>query len=260
MVHASVRSVGRVVGGPDQIHMAIQDTIGPDGTMMMVVASPEGTDEVGRGRLSADEEAELLEKQPPFEPDRSRADRSVGTLAEFFRSYPGTICSTAPARIAGRGARAEWLVRDQPWGYAFGRGSPFEKLVQARGQLLLLGSDHDEVTLMHYVEHITDFPGKRVARFQVPVLREGKRVWIPCEEFNTDGDGVHANWPDRFFALIVDDFIACHDGTPACAQGKVGQSVAALLDTESLVRHAAEIMVETAMRGWRKGNLLGRGR
>jgi aminoglycoside 3-N-acetyltransferase len=165
------------------------------------------------------------------------------------------VCSTATQRVAARGARAQWLVEDQPWDYAFGRGSPFAKLVENNGKLLLLGSDHDEVTLMHYVEHTTDFPGKRVARFRVPVLRDGVRVWVGCEEFNSDSDGAHANWPDCFFELLVDDFIACNAGTVRCNRGRVGESEAYLIDAAALVAHAAPIMVETATNGWRENNL-----
>src|SRR5215813_9701602 len=151
MVHASVRAVGKVYGGPDEIHLAIQDAIGPSGTMMMVAGCPDGFDDVGRGVLSPEEEAEILEKQPVFDPKTARANRDLGILAEFFRSYPGTVCSdSAPIRITARGSEAEWLTSDQPWNYGFGRGSPFEKLVERNGRLLLLGSDHDEVTLMHY--------------------------------------------------------------------------------------------------------------
>ena len=260
MVHASVRSVGFVYGGPDEIHLAVQDAIAPEGTMVMVVACPEGCDEVGRGRLTPEEEAELLRNQPPFDPVSSRADREVGTLAEFFRSYPGTVCSTAPARFAARGARADWVVRDQPWDFAFGHGSPLEKLVESDGKLLLLAPDHDTVTLMHYVEHVTDFPGKRIARFQVPVVRSGTREWVACAEVNSDGDGAHPNWPDRFFALIVDDFIACFEGTPECARGKVVEAEAILIDAPALVRHAAPIMIKTATQGWNEKNLLARRR
>ena len=61
MVHASVRAVGGVAGGPDQIHLAIKDAIGPDGTLLMYASCPDGFDEVGRGTLSPDVEAELLE-------------------------------------------------------------------------------------------------------------------------------------------------------------------------------------------------------
>ncbi|HEY4941545.1 MAG TPA: AAC(3) family N-acetyltransferase [Rhizomicrobium sp.] len=247
MVHASVRAVGPVFGGPDEIHHTVVDAVSPGGTMMMVTGCPDGFDDVGRGKFSAAEEAQILAHQPAFDPGATRADRSDGTLAEFFRSWPGTKYSDGVTmRIAARGARADWLTTDNVWNYPHGKGSPLEKLVAACGKVLLLGSDHDAVTLMHYAEHIADFPGKRIARYKVPLLRGGERVWLDCEEFNTSSAGCHANWPDRFFALIVDDFIARHDGTKLCARGKVGGSDAVLLDAAALVDHAMPIMVQTA--------------
>lgn len=32
MVHASVRAIGEVLGGPDEIHLAIKDAVTTDGT------------------------------------------------------------------------------------------------------------------------------------------------------------------------------------------------------------------------------------
>jgi aminoglycoside 3-N-acetyltransferase len=63
------------------------------------------------------------------------------------------------------------------------------------------------VTFLHYAEHVADIPGKRIARYKVPAEKEGLRVWKDMEEFNTAGDGVHPNWPDGFFAKIVDSFL-----------------------------------------------------
>ena len=64
MVHASVRSVGAVAGGPDQIHLALKDALTGDGTLMMYASCPDHYDDVGRGHLSADKEREILEKLP----------------------------------------------------------------------------------------------------------------------------------------------------------------------------------------------------
>lgn len=247
MMHASVRSVGMVHGGPDEIHLAVEEAVGPGGTVMMYVGCPDGFDDVGRRVYTREQEAEIIAHQPAFDPQTTRANRNFGVLAEFFRSFPGTICSAnAGARMAARGARAAWLTADQPRDYAYGRGSPLEKLCEAGGKVLLLGSDHDEVTLLHYAEHVAEFEGKRVARFQVPVMRDGKRSWVACEEFDTSGDGVHPNWPDRFFALIVDDFIARYAGTEICSQGLVGNSKSVLMDAARLVAHALPIMVAQA--------------
>ena len=103
MVHASVRSVGPVIGGPDEIHRAVVDAVSPDGTMMMVTGCPDGFDDVGRGKLSAAEEAQILAHQPAFDPAAARADRSNGTLAEFSALGPARSAATAP-RCASRRA------------------------------------------------------------------------------------------------------------------------------------------------------------
>ena len=141
--------------------------------------------------------------------------------------------------------RAQWLTSEHPLSYPFGPGTPFEKLVQARGKVLLLGSDHDEVTLLHYPEHVADFPDKIVVRYRMPLLRDGKREWVAVEEFDSS-NGAHASWPERFFALIIDDFIAKNRGTGLCTAGKVGDADSVLLDAAALVAFAIPIMERTA--------------
>ena len=65
MLHASVRAVGAVAGGPDEIHLALKDALTPGGTLLMYASCPEHYDEVGRGNLTGAQERELLEKLPP---------------------------------------------------------------------------------------------------------------------------------------------------------------------------------------------------
>jgi aminoglycoside 3-N-acetyltransferase len=111
------------------------------------------------------------------------------------------------------------------------------------GRILLLGCDHDTVTFLHYTEHVADFPGKRVARYRVPVLKDGVRVWRGMEEFDTSSAGVHPNWPDRFFARIADAWLA-QNGNPG---GKVGDAECALLESRSLHEFAAGVMRAVAV-------------
>ena len=68
MLHASVRAVGAVAGGPDQIHLSLKDALTPDGTLIMYASCPPYYDDVGRGHLDAALEREILEKLPPFDP------------------------------------------------------------------------------------------------------------------------------------------------------------------------------------------------
>ncbi len=208
MVHASVRAIGPVAGGPDQIHLALKDALTEAGTMMMYASCPAGYDDVGRGHLSPVEERAIIEKQPAFDARTAKAARDNGALVEFFRTYPGALVNDHVARFVVWGRHAEHLISKQPWDFAFGRDSALERFVDLDGQILLLGCDHDNVTFLHYAEHIVDIPGKRVARFDVPILENGERVWREMQEFDTSDHGAHPAWPPRFFAQIVNAHLA----------------------------------------------------
>ncbi len=242
MLHASIRAVGAVAGGPDQIHLALKDALTADGMLIMYAGCPRHFDELGRGRLTPDEEKELVEKLPPFDPQTARADRDNGALVELLRSYPDSRASSHPARFVAWGGQAETVLSDQPWHFAVGRDSPLDRLQQRDGKILLLGSDHDQVTFLHYVEHVADFSGKRVARYRVPIEEAGKRVWREVEEFNTAGDGVHPHWPDRFFAKIVDGFLAKTNNQG----GLVGDARSWLFSARGLLESAMPIMKSVA--------------
>lgn len=254
MVHASVRAVGAIAGGPDQIHLAIKDAVGADGTLLMYASCPDGYDEVGRGTLSPEVEAELLEKLPPFDAETARSARDNGALVEMLRTYPGSRVNDHVARFVAWGKHAEHLFAEQPWNYAFGAGSALERFVALDGKILMLGSDHDTVTFLHYAEHVGDFPGKRVVRYLVPVLERGDRVWRAMEEFDTSDAGAHANWPARFFARIVD----LHLRRTQNGGGLVGDARSHLLSARALLDRALPIMKQIALDGRVADELLGR--
>jgi aminoglycoside 3-N-acetyltransferase len=242
MAHASVRAIGEVAGGPDQIHLAVKDVVTARGTLIMYASCPRYVDEVGRGNLTAAEEADVLEKLPPFDADTARSARDNGTLVEFFRTWPESRVNPHPARLVAWGSHTDRLFAAQPWDFAFGAGSPFERFVELDGKILLLAPDHDTVTFLHYVEHIADIPGRRVARFKVPVLENGVRVWREMKEYDTADAGAHANWPDRFFARIVDTYLAQTQN----AGGRVGQALCHLFAARGLLEFARPVMEAVA--------------
>jgi aminoglycoside 3-N-acetyltransferase len=241
MVHASLRKIGEVAGGPDQVHLAIRDVISSEGTMVMYASCPRYVDEVGRGNLTPDEEREVLEKLPPFDALTARSARDNGALVELFRTWPGTVVNNHPARFAIWGKEAAYLLSEQPWDFAFGQGSLLERFTALNGRILLLGSDHDAVTYLHYVEHIADFPDKRIARFKVPVLVDGERVWREMAEVDTS-DAAHQSWPDRFFEQLVDGYLTSvhNEG------GRIGQATSQLFSARGLLEFAGPVMERIA--------------
>jgi aminoglycoside 3-N-acetyltransferase len=242
MLHASVRAVGEVAGGPDQIHLALKSVLSSEGTLMMYASCPRYYDEVGRGNLTAEQEREILEKLPVFDPLTARSARDNGTLVEFLRTYPDSRVNRHVARFVFWGKQTDYLMSSQPWNYAFGSDSPLERFLMLDGKIVLLGSDHDAVTFLHYVEHVADIPGKRIARYQVPVAENGCRAWRAMEEFDTSGDGVHVNWPDRFFAKIVDSLLTRTRNNGA----RIGNAMTYILSARELRDFALPLMKAVA--------------
>jgi len=245
MVHASVKAIGEIAGGPDEMHLALKDALTSDGTLLMYASCPQYVDEVGRGNLSPRQEQEVLDKLPAFDAATARAARDNGTLVEFFRTYPGACVNDHVARFVAWGRQAAYLFSSQPWNYAFGRDSALDRFVALDGKVLLLGCDHDTVTFLHYVEHVADIPDKRIARFKVPVKEDGVRVWRDMEEYDTSAAGAHPNWPDRLFARIVDNYLAASGNRG----GRVGDAPSFLFAARELLRFAMPLMERIAADG-----------
>ena len=233
MLHASVKAVGWIVGGPDVIIQAILDVIGPQGTLMMYAGweeAPYLTIALEEGRGEA-----YLAECPAFDPERSRANRKWSILTEYLRTWPGARRSDHPeASVVAVGAKAAWLTKDHPLHYPYGPGSPFAKLCEAGGKVLLLGSPLNAVTVLHYAETIAEIPDKRIVRYRMPILREGKRVWVEIEDIDT-GEGIvegHSN--EEYFAEIVREYLASGKGR----WGTVGAASSYLFDAAELVRFA----------------------
>jgi aminoglycoside 3-N-acetyltransferase len=242
MVHASIKAVGAVAGGPDEIHLALKDALTADGTLVMYASCPQHYDEVGRGNLTAAEEAEVLALLPPFDAATARCARDNGALVELLRTYPGARVNDHVARFVAWGKQTSALFSAQPWNYAYGRGSVLDRFVELSGKILLVGCDHDTVTFLHYVEHVADIPDKRIARFKVPIVEQGRRVWRDMEEFDTSPEGAHRNWPPRFFAKLVDTYLAKSDNRGA----RVGSAWCYLLSAAGLLNFARPLMERTA--------------
>jgi aminoglycoside 3-N-acetyltransferase len=237
MLHASVRAVGDVAGGPDQIHLALKDALTSSGTLLMYAGCPRYYDEVGRGNLTPEQERHVLDKLPPFDPDTARCARDHGVLVEFLRTFPGSHVNRHVTRFVVWGRQAEYLISRQPWDYALGEGSALERFLELDGRILLLGADHDTVTFLHYAEHIVEIPDKRIARYQVPVDEGGRRVWRGQEEVDSS-EGAHANWPDRFFAKITNAYLAREEN----AGGVVGDARSYLFAARGLLDFALPLM------------------
>jgi len=231
LVHAALRKVGRVVGGPDTILAAMRDVVGSEGTILGY------TD----WQLEDDERDDpaLRPHIPPFDPLRSRSTRDNGFWPELIRTTPGACRSGNPgASMAAIGGRAAWFTADHALDYGYGPRSPLGKLVEAQGKVLMVGATTDHMTLLHHAEHLAKFPNKRVIRYEAPLLIGGVPTWRWFEEFDTSE--VPDGMADDYFATIVEAFLAAGEGRT----GLIGEASSVLVPADRIVSFAVSWMEE----------------
>lgn len=136
-VHTSFRAVRPVEGGPAGLIAALREALGPEGTLVM----PTMTD------------GENL-----FDP-RTTPTLDMGITAETFWRQPGVLRSTHPGgSFAAAGPLAEQICAPQPLAPPHGHESPPGRVFDLGGQVLLLGVEHSENTMLHVAESLAEVP------------------------------------------------------------------------------------------------------
>lgn len=227
MVHAGLRSVGPVLGGADAIIAALRQAVGTDGTLLAYCD----------WQMPEDVPQHMRDEVIPFDANSSRSIRDNGAFPELLRTTPGARRSGSPgASCAALGAKADWLTADHALDYGYGPQSPFGKLVEADGKVLMLGAPRDTMTLLHHAEHLARIPGKRVLRYEAPMRgADGAVEWRWFEEFDT-GIPVVSRLRDDYFADVVTSFLTAGSG----ALGKVGDADCVLVEARPMVAFAVD--------------------
>jgi aminoglycoside 3-N-acetyltransferase len=142
MAHSSLRALGHVPGGAETVILGLLEALGPEGTLLMPALSYE----------------HVTSTHPTF--DVRRTPSNVGVIAEFFRTRPGTrrsphpthsVCSVGPLMDALLG---EHHLDSTPCG----PHSPFHRLRDHGGQILMLGCGLRPNTSMHAIEELVEPP------------------------------------------------------------------------------------------------------
>jgi len=231
MLHAAVGSIGWIVGGPRVVLDALLELLTPRGTLLMLASWEGNPYDLPRG--SDARRAAWLAECPPFDPIHSPADhREMSILAEYLRTWPDSRRSDHPlASFVAVGTQATWLTEHHPWQYGNGPDGPLARLCQAGGDVLLLGAPLSNITLLHHAEHMADVPDKRIDRYTMPVLRDGQRVWVTIEEYDTT-NGIADFGEEDYFAAIARDYLATGRG-----RGRsVGEAASHLFPADDLKR------------------------
>lgn len=140
MVHSSLKSFGRVEGGPETVIDALMDVLTPDGTLMMPSFNhgvPFHDDGLGYY-------------------DPTETSTTNGAIPELFWRRPDVLRSLNPVHaFAAWGARAEAYLADH---HRMRTVEPLARLADDGGVCLLLGVGYKANTFHHVVEMRLESP------------------------------------------------------------------------------------------------------
>ena len=97
MVHTSLRSLGWVVGGEQAVLEALRDAVGEAGTLVMPTQSWQLCDPAFLDITPAAWWPTIRDHLPVYSAELSPT-RTMGAVAELFRTVPGTLRSAHPHR------------------------------------------------------------------------------------------------------------------------------------------------------------------
>jgi aminoglycoside 3-N-acetyltransferase len=242
MVHTRMSALGWVVGGSETVVRALLDALGPEGTLAAYASWEEHVYQASD--WPREHRDAYLEEPPVFDVATAEAARDHGRIPERVRTWPGAQRSSHPeASVVAVGARATWLTDTHLQDDGYGRDSPFGRLVDAGGQVLLLGAPLETVTLLHHAEAIARAPHKRRVTFRIPVARAGGVVERTYTDIETS-EGAFAydelGLDDDPFAVIAAAALAAGIGV-SC---RVGQAESHLFPALELTAFAVAWMEE----------------
>ena len=134
LMHSALSSIGNVKGGSDTVIDALLNVLGDEGTLAVVAMSG----------------------QHPFDP--KTAPSTVGIISETLRKREGAFRSLKPVHsVAAIGRDAEALTSGHDVSETnCGEGTPYTKLRDMGGKILMLGVDMNRNTTLHSIEDIMD--------------------------------------------------------------------------------------------------------
>jgi aminoglycoside 3-N-acetyltransferase len=215
MVHSSLKALGPVEGGAETVIVGLLEALGGSGTLLMPALTYE--------RVTAE--------QPLF--DVKRTPGNVGLIPETFRLRAGTKRSLHPTHsVCATGPQATELLEahlqdDTPCG----AHSPFHRLPEFGGQILMLGCGLEPNTSMHAIEELVVPPYLYgpPGEYQL-VLQDGtimRKTYIP---HNFHG------WVQRY------DRVGEILSSPGLRRGRVLQAEAFIIEAAALWEKALEAL------------------
>ena len=207
MVHTSFKALGPVPGGIETVVQGFLLAIGPEGTLLMPALS--------------------WALRPPEIFNARLTPTNVGAIPEYFRTRAGTRRSVHPTHSAcAIGRRTHELLDDHGLDFTpCGIHSPFRKLAETNGKIVMLGCGLKPNTTIHALEESANPPYLYGPSSAFTITDPQGNTFQ--KEYRTHGFTGYRQRYDKVLELGSDSFMR---------QGQVLQATTFVLDAPGLKR------------------------
>ncbi len=235
LLHSSLSALGWVCGGPVAVILALEEILGPEGTLVMPSHSG-GMSEPGNWSHPPVPESwwpVIRNETPAFDPELTPT-RLMGAIAETFRKQSGVMRSSHPSSsFCARGKYSAEITGKHSLSYSLGEHSPLARVYDLDGSVLLLGVGYRNNTSLHLAECRANYGSKHSEITGSPISVNGSRVWQVYEEYASN---------DEDFEIIGSAFEI--NRPESVRSSRVGETQARLMRQQALVDYAASWMTK----------------
>jgi len=214
LIHSALTSIGDVEGGADTVIDAFLEAVGDEGTIVMSTLTGWSTS---------------------F--DALSTPSAVGFISEKFRQRPNALRSLHPVHsVAAIGKHADFITRDHDkCETGCGEGTPYLKIRDLIGKIILLGVDMDRNTMMHSLEEAIDAVYLRTLDIPAPTYIEGyKDKTFTLKKFP----------PGHRDFLRITPYLRRKE---AIIEGKIGNAVVKVIEAVKLFEIGLELLKNDPM-------------
>lgn len=231
LLHSSLSSIGWVCGGAVAVILALENILGPEGTLIMPSQSTSLSDpkEWKNPPVPKSWWDSIRSTMPPYERDLTPAS-GIGVIPEVFRKQKGVLRSSHPhVSFIARGRYAKYITANHSLEFGCGEKSPLKRIYDLGGYVLLLGVKHSSNTSIHLAENRAYYPKKKIITCGAPIIINKERKWIEFKDFEDYVDD---------FVEIGKDFIK--NRRNSINLGFIGQAESQLFKQKDIVDFAVE--------------------
>ena len=212
LVHASLSSLGYVVGGAEALYLALREVIGIEGTIVVPSQTVEISDPASwQYPRVPDEWHTVIRDAMPAYSKKLSYGKAMGAFSQFIGILPNSIRSNHPMySFTAIGEKAIEIIGQDSFDFPFGDESPLGRLYSIGAKIILIGTDFETNTSIHLAENRLN---RAVIQESSKILTKDGEKWISCKNIELDLDDDYLEIQNRLMEKHLVAHTTINEGT-----------------------------------------------